>query len=83
MKEQLDHIESLWDLDPLDFIIKKKLENQVQDNKTPSKPIPSKSPQTSLKQPLPFFPIHIPSRGLITYPLQKMATRFAPLALPA
>ena len=64
LKEQLEHIQNLQDSDPLDFIIKKKLETQVQDIKTPSKLIPLKSPQTSLKNPLPFFPIHIPSSGL-------------------
>ena len=81
LKEQLEHIQSLRHSDPLDFIIKKKLETQVQDIKSPSKPIPSKSPQTSLKKPLPIFTIHIPSSSLITYPLLKMATRFAALAL--
>ena len=59
------------------------METQVQDIKTPSKPIPSKSPQTSLKNPLPIFHIHISSSASISYHLQKMATRFAPLALPS
>ena len=59
------------------------METQVQDIKTPSKPIPSNSPQTSLKKTLPIFPIHIPSSGLTTYPLQNMVARFAHLALPA
>ena len=78
----MEHIESLRDSDPLDFIIKNKLETQVQDIKTHLKQVPSKSPQTPLKNPLPIFPIHIPSFGLITHPSQKMAVRFAPLAFP-
>ena len=36
-----------------------------------------------MKKPVPIFPIHIPSFGLITNPLpsQKMDARFSPLAL--
>ena len=83
MKEQLEHIQSLRVLDAFDFIIKKKLETQVQDIKTPSKSIPSKSPQTSLKNPLPISPIHFSSSAVISYPSQKMVARFAPLRLPA
>ena len=83
LKEQLEHIESLRDSNPLDFLIKKKLETQVQDIKTPSKPIPSKSPQTFLKRPLQILHIHIPSSILITYPLQNMVARFPTLILHA
>ena len=85
LKEQLEHIESFQDSDPLDFLIKNRLETQVQNIKSSSVPVHSKSPQTPLKKLVPIFPIHIPSSGIITYPLpsQQMATRFAPLALPA
>ena len=81
----MEHIESIRYLDPLEFLIKKKLETQVQDIKSSSIQVPSKSPQTPLKKLFPIFPIHIPSSCLISHPLpsQKMAARFAPLALPA
>jgi hypothetical protein len=41
LKEKMEHIEILRDSNPLYFIIKKKLETQVQDMKNPSRPIPS------------------------------------------
>ena len=65
----------------MDFIIKKRLETQVQDISTPSKPILSKSPQTSLRKSLPISPINFPLT-VISHLVQKMASRFTPLALP-
>ena len=48
LKEQLEQIQSLRNSDPVDFIIKNKLETQVPDINTPSKPIISKCPQSFL-----------------------------------
>ena len=42
LTKQWEQIQCLRDSNPLDFIIKKKLETQVQDISTPSKPILSK-----------------------------------------
>ena len=82
LKEQLEQIQGPRNSNPLDFIIKKKLETQVQDIKTPSKPIPSKSPQISLKKHLPIYPIDFPPFAIISYLIQNMAAIFSPLALP-
>ena len=55
------------------------METQVPDINTPSKPIISKSPQTFSKKPT-LVPSIFPP--FTTHLAQKMATRYAPLALP-
>ena len=64
----------------MDFIIKNKLETQVPDISNPSKPILSKSPQTSLRKSIP-IPSIFPPFTIVSHLLQKMAARFAPLVL--